>query len=264
MSKAAAKQKAKTEERTAKPGRIAEAKAAVDEIKAEIDALESRIRESRAELARLSSQSSQRDADGVARAEALRTVIDNLQRDLPVKNWHTGDRRPLLQVRLERAEEELKDAYHMRANLELALLESEIQRLEWGDLLPSEAESQIQRMMVVFARIGFPAGTNERTWTACLAEMRQVQQNMDEGPRWRAALAECGPDPEIDDGDSWSRARTQLARECLDHARLELLRHRLRRARGMVYYQTTAEQGRLDELLRWLDRLEDGQFFEPD
>lgn len=246
----------------ARPGRIAEAKAALDEIEAEITDLENRVLRNRAELAQLSSQLSQRDVDSVARADALRTVIDNLQRDLPVENWQPGDRRPLLQARFDRAEAELKETYRMRAHLELLLLDSEIQRLEWGDLSPSEVESQIARMLVVFERIGFPVGTNERTWRSCLAMMHQAQRDMDESPHWRAALADYGPDPEFADGAQWTRARAELARECLDYGKIESMRNRLQRARGLVFYQTPAELERLSELERWLERLENGQFFE--
>lgn len=249
-------------EKAAKPGKIAEARAAVDFIQAEIDDLREKLKRNRLELARLSGHGAQRDPDSVARAEALRVVLDNLQHDLPIENWQPGDRRPLLQARLERAEDDLKAAYHARANLSLSLLDTELTKLAWGDLLPAEAETLVQKLLPTFGRVGFPAGTNERTWQAIRTWLRQTQSDLDSLSRLWSMLADYGPDPEFAEGEPWSRPRATLARECLDYDRLESLRNRISRARAMTHYQSPADLDRLAELESWLDRLEDGQFLD--
>lgn len=244
-----------------KPGKIAEAQAAVDSIVAEIDGMRQRLVGLRAELMRIGGDDT--DPDKLQRAAALKEAMSNLESQLPKRQWDETDLLPLVQLRLQQAERRLEEVRTERYNLSLRLAELEILESELGDGLPG-IESSLAGLADLFQRIGqHPPGFDDRRWRGLVVWARNLRQQVESIPGLRIRLAEYGDDPLYEKPwDLWSESeRAWHAIHKLESDRFDAL---LRRTRSQLEQWDAGQRQheryqRLQSLYRQLTDVAEGR-----
>lgn len=135
------------------------------------------------------------EPDLLQKAEGLRLAIAELDRQTPRGNYRPGDARPLLQLELEQAKQELEDVRRSRYRTAQTLELLESQEAEWGERLP-RILAGLDDLLSAFGPGHFPerhreAETQLRALRVWAVNMHNDLRGLD---GWRSRLADFGPD----------------------------------------------------------------------
>jgi hypothetical protein len=179
--------------------KIQAARAAVAAVQTEVDNLRARLEEMQRELATLSSEDSQLDAAALSRRHALVEAIDNVRARLPRQNWRRGESLPLLQVRLQQAQQELEQVRLERWRLSETIAEVEAERDLWGAGVPATVESSLRLVAQTLQRVDeYPPNLNGRSWSGLVAWASGIRQRIESLPALRERLSTYGADDDYE------------------------------------------------------------------
>jgi hypothetical protein len=183
--------------------RIEAARAAVAAVQSEIDSLNSQLGELRRELVGLSGDGL--DPAELTRRHALLEAVENVRARLPKQTWRRGESLPLLQIRLQKAEDELERVRSERFRLAETIAEVEAESELWGAGVPAAVEAALALVASNCRRVGeYPPNLNERSLSGLVFWSKSVRERIESLPALRARLAEYGPDPDYEPGGGWA------------------------------------------------------------